>query len=70
TPTVHYHYRLGVPEAGSYRELLNSDSEYYGGSGIGNYGVVETEDVPHHKRDFSLVLTVPPLAVLILKKGN
>lgn len=70
TPGVHHHYRLGVSETGTYREVLNSDSEYYGGSGVGNYGSVESEDVPCHKRDQSIVLTVPPLAVLVLKKES
>mgnify|MGYP000023553513 FL=1 len=70
TPMVHHHYRLGVSVAGSYREVLNSDSEFYGGSGVGNYGRVETEEVPHHKRECSLMLTVPPLGVLILKKED
>ena len=70
TPTVHHHYRLGVSEAGTYREVLNSDSEYYGGSGVGNWGSVSTEDVASHNREQSLVLTVPPLAVLILKRES
>ncbi|MBN1447540.1 MAG: alpha amylase C-terminal domain-containing protein, partial [Bacteroidetes bacterium] len=68
TPMVHHHYRLGVSEPGIYHELLNSDSEFYGGSGVGNMGEVHTEDIEQHARPHSLVLTVPPLAVLILKK--
>ncbi|MCB2204398.1 1,4-alpha-glucan branching protein GlgB [bacterium] len=70
TPMVHHQYRLGVTDAGSYREVLNSDAEFYGGSGVGNFGRVESEDVPQHKREHSLVLTVPPLAVLILKRDD
>ncbi|MBR9976757.1 MAG: 1,4-alpha-glucan branching protein GlgB [Bacteroidetes bacterium] len=70
TPTVHERYRLGVTEAGTYRELLNSDSDYYGGSGVGNYGQVATEAVPLHSREHSLLLTVPPLGVLILKRDR
>jgi 1,4-alpha-glucan branching enzyme len=70
TPSVHYHYRLGVPEAGAYEEILNSDSEFYGGSGVGNMGRVHSESVPHHKRDHSLLLTVPPLAILVLKRAD
>ncbi len=70
TPMVHHHYRLGVTEPGTYRELLNSDSEFYGGSGVGNMGAVQSEPTEHHNRPNSLVLTVPPLAVLILKKSE
>jgi 1,4-alpha-glucan branching enzyme len=68
TPSVHHHYRLGVSQAGTYMELLNSDAEFYGGSGVGNLGQVNTETVPMHKRDHSLLLSIPPLAVLILKR--
>jgi len=70
TPVVHEHYRLGVTEAGSYREVLNSDSEYYGGSGVGNGGQVESESIPCHDRPFSLQLRVPPLAVLFLQRTS
>jgi 1,4-alpha-glucan branching enzyme len=68
TPTVHQHYRLGVSVPGTYSELLNSDSAFYGGSGVGNYGHVGSEPVPMHNREHSLLLTVPPLGVLILKR--
>ncbi|MDH7516091.1 MAG: 1,4-alpha-glucan branching protein GlgB [Bacteroidota bacterium] len=68
TPVVHEHYRLGVPEAGVYRELLNSDAECYGGSGVGNLGRVTSEEIPWHDRPHSVVLRVPPLAVLMLKR--
>ncbi len=67
TPSVHEGYRLGVPAAGRYRELLNSDAESYGGSGVGNYGGVQSEDVPWHDRPASVVLRVPPLGMLVLK---
>ncbi|MBI5648279.1 MAG: 1,4-alpha-glucan branching protein GlgB [Ignavibacteriae bacterium] len=70
TPTVHEHYRLGVSEPGVYRELLNSDSEFYGGSGVGNGGAASTDDVPHHDRQQSLLLRVPPLGVLFLKRND
>ncbi|MFZ1730627.1 MAG: 1,4-alpha-glucan branching protein GlgB [Bacteroidota bacterium] len=68
TPSVHHHYRLGVSRAGTYTELLNSDADCYGGSGVGNYGRVGTEPIALHGREHSLLLTVPPLGVLILKR--
>ncbi len=67
TPIVRHGYRVGVPNAGSYTELMNSDSALYGGSNVGNGGVVETEPTRWHAWDQSLLLTVPPLGVLILK---
>jgi 1,4-alpha-glucan branching enzyme len=66
TPTVHYGYRIGVPHAGAWDEVLNTDAEDYGGSGIGNLGVVTTEDQPWHGYDQSLAVTLPPLAVVYL----
>ena len=68
TPTIHEYYRLGVPEEGVYREVLNSDAECYGGSGVGNLGQVHSEPVPWHDRAHSVVLRVPPLAILVLKR--
>src|SRR5437867_1812909 len=44
TPVAHHNYRLGIPESGFYREIINTDAETYGGSNIGNYGGVESED--------------------------
>jgi 1,4-alpha-glucan branching enzyme len=62
-------YRVGVPEGGYWRELLNSDAVEYGGAGIGNLGGVTAENVPAHGRPFSLTLTLPPLGALFLKRG-
>ena len=67
TPTVHYGYRVGVPQGGQWTELLNSDAEVYGGSGMGNLGGVAAEDQPWHGSDHSLPLTLPPLAVVLLR---
>ena len=67
TPTVHYGYRVGVPEGGSWTELLNSDAEVYGGSGMGNLGAVEAEDQAWHGFEHSIPLTLPPLAVVLLQ---
>ncbi len=67
TPVPRYNYTLGVREGGWWRELLNSDAPLYGGSGIGNLGGVEAAPVPAHGRQYSLSLTLPPLAMLLLK---
>jgi len=62
----HYRYRLGLPSAGRWRELINTDADAYGGSGVGNLGSVEAVLEPWHGRPASAVLTLPPLAVLWL----
>ena len=67
TPVVRHGYRVGVPQAGFYKEILNSDSSHYWGSNVGNAGGVRTEDVPFHSRDQSLALTLPPMATVYLK---
>ena len=67
TPVPRLHYRLGVPEEGYWKEILNSDGQEYGGSGMGNLGGVYTEPMPSHGRNFSLSLTLPPLAVTFFK---
>jgi 1,4-alpha-glucan branching enzyme len=70
TPTVHEAYRMGVPEPGTYRELLNSDADCYGGSGVGNLGRVDSEDKPWHDRPASIVVRVPPLGMIIFKRES
>jgi 1,4-alpha-glucan branching enzyme len=65
TPVPRHGYRVGVPQAGRYREVLNSDSSFYGGSNLGN-SAVATEDVPCMGYPQSLVITLPPLAGLVL----
>ncbi len=67
TPIPRYAYRIGVPNAGWWREVLNSNAELYGGTGQGNYGGVETERVPFQGHQHSLSLTLPPLGVLFLR---
>jgi 1,4-alpha-glucan branching enzyme len=67
TPVVRQPYRLGVPEAGHYRELINTDAAVYGGSNVGNQGGVDTEDVQTHGYEHSVSLVLPPLACLVLK---
>ncbi|MCP5286842.1 MAG: 1,4-alpha-glucan branching protein GlgB [Burkholderiaceae bacterium] len=67
TPVPRHGFRLGVPEgARRWRELLNTDSAFYGGSNLGNAGVVDVEAVPAHGRAQSLALVLPPLATLFL----
>jgi 1,4-alpha-glucan branching enzyme len=67
TPVVREHYRVGVPTGGYYREILNTDSECYGGSNVGNYGGVWGVQEPHAGRPFHLSLRLPPLGVVFLK---
>jgi len=67
TPVLRQHYRIGVPEGGYWRELLNSYAASYGGSNQGNGGGVLAETIPAHGQPFSLDLTLPPLGILFLK---
>jgi 1,4-alpha-glucan branching enzyme len=67
TPVPRQGYRIGVPAAGRYAEILNSDSEIYGGSNVGNAGGVEAEAHPMHGFDYSISLAVPPLGSVLLK---
>ncbi|MGE3932457.1 MAG: 1,4-alpha-glucan branching protein GlgB [Rhodospirillaceae bacterium] len=66
TPIVRESYRVGVPHGGLWREALNTDAALYGGGNIGNGGAVMAEAIPWHGRPYSVLLTVPPLAALIL----
>jgi 1,4-alpha-glucan branching enzyme len=68
TPVPRHEYQLGAPTDGYWKEVLNTDSEAYGGSNVGNGGGVWTEDVPEHGHPQSLVLTLPPLAALFLQR--
>jgi 1,4-alpha-glucan branching enzyme len=66
TPVPRHGYRIGVPSPGRYREILNTDATEYGGSGMGNLGLVETQPIPAHGFEQSVVLTLPPLGGLYL----
>ena len=66
TPVPRYGYRLGAPQGGAWREVLNTDAVIYGGSNVGNNGAVQAEDAPSHGLPASLLLTLPPLATIIL----
>jgi 1,4-alpha-glucan branching enzyme len=62
----HNDYRIGLPQPGRWRELINTDGYDYGGSGAGNLGVVEAKPLPWHGQPASATLTVPPLGALWL----
>ena len=66
SPVPRYEYRVGMPLCCRWTELLNTDSGYYGGSGVGNLGGVEAEPVPWHDQPFSALLTLPPLGAVWL----
>jgi 1,4-alpha-glucan branching enzyme len=67
TPVVRGGYRLGVPKAGYYKEIMNTDAAHYGGSNVGNKGGQDAVEQPAQGRPYSLVLTLPPLAAAFLK---
>jgi 1,4-alpha-glucan branching enzyme len=66
SPVPRYDYRVGMPVCCRWRELVNTDSAFYGGSGIGNLGGVEAEPVPWHDQPFSATLTLPPIGAVWL----
>lgn len=70
TPVPRYDYRIGLPESGIYEEVINTDSELYGGSNIGNAGQLITEDLEWMARPCSTTLVLPPLAVVVLRKKS
>lgn len=70
TPVPRENYRLGVPDAGSYKEVINSDSSYYGGSNVGNGSAIQTDNIEWMGLPQSISITLPPLAALVLKLNN
>ena len=68
TPVVRENYRIGVPELGNYQIIMNSDSEYYGGSNIDNKPTIEAEPFPWSDRPYSIKINLPPLAGVVLQK--
>jgi 1,4-alpha-glucan branching enzyme len=70
TPVPRIGYRTGVRQKGYYREIFNSDSHYYGGSNMGNGLGMDTSDISWNGEMQSLVLTLPPLAGVVLKRAN
>ena len=67
TPVVRSEYLVGVPRAGTYKEVLNTDSACYGGSGVGNLGSVKADAVEKHGQPCSLRLTLPPLGAVVFE---
>jgi 1,4-alpha-glucan branching enzyme len=67
TPIPRHDYRIGVPQAGFWQEVLNSDAAIYGGSGLGNWGGQAASTLPCHGQPYSLSLTLPPLAILYFR---
>ncbi|HSD93504.1 MAG TPA: 1,4-alpha-glucan branching protein GlgB [Methyloceanibacter sp.] len=70
TPVVRQGFHLGVPERGRWRERLNTDSAAYGGTNVGNLGSVEAQETSWHGQPFSLELTLPPLATVVLEHAG
>jgi 1,4-alpha-glucan branching enzyme len=68
TPVPRHNYRVGIPDGGFWRELLNSDAHEYGGSGQGNLGGLEASPVPSHGRYHSLSMTLPPLGIVVFRR--
>lgn len=70
TPVIRHDYRIGVPEPGFWREILNSDAASYGGSAAGNLGGIESAPVECHGHAHSINLVLPPLGLLVLKRES
>jgi 1,4-alpha-glucan branching enzyme len=67
TPVVRPHYRVGVPRRGFWKEVINTNSQYYGGGGLGNDGGRATENIAADGHGQSIRLTLPPLSTTIFK---
>lgn len=67
TPNVWHNYRIGVPQAGDWHQILDSDAKEYGGSGVSNPETVKADAFAAHGKDFSLSLSLPPLAAVFFK---
>jgi 1,4-alpha-glucan branching enzyme len=69
TPIPRHNYKVGVPRGGTWREILNSDSQRYGGADFGNQGSVDAQAIASHGRPHSLNLIIPPLGAVFFKSG-
>jgi 1,4-alpha-glucan branching enzyme len=67
TPVPRHGYRVGMPRGGKWVEVVNSDAGVYGGSNVGNAGLIYTEEVAAHGRQQSAVLVLPPLGTIVLR---
>ncbi|NVD44754.1 1,4-alpha-glucan branching protein GlgB [Qipengyuania atrilutea] len=70
TPTPLHDYRMGLPRAGKWREVLNTDAQDYGGSNMGNSGILEAQEEGMHDQPASAALTLPPLGALVLSPAS
>jgi 1,4-alpha-glucan branching enzyme len=70
TPQTYFNYDIGVPLPGMWQEALNSDAAEYGGSGQGNPHAIESKNKAMHGQPCSITLTIPPLAVVFLKRQD
>ena len=70
TPVIRSSYFIPMPGGGKWRELLNSDGREYGGSGVGNLGHFKVAKSSASKTGFAAKLTLPPLGMLVLKRGD
>jgi 1,4-alpha-glucan branching enzyme len=70
TPVARSGYRLGLPLGGRWKEAMNSDAEIYGGCNQGNWGGVQTEEVPSHGHPQSALFMLPPLSVMVFRAGD
>jgi 1,4-alpha-glucan branching enzyme len=66
SPSVRHDYRIGLPRSGRWTEAVNTDSSYYGGSGVGNMGGVDAEAIGWHGQHYSAEVSLPPLGALWL----
>lgn len=69
TPVVRRNYRIGVPDGGHWREILNSDASHFAGSGQGNFGGVNSVPFPTHGRPHTVIITLPPLGLVCFKRS-
>jgi 1,4-alpha-glucan branching enzyme len=70
SPVPRDNYRVGIPQKGFWKEILNSDAKQYGGSGRGNLGGVEAVPIPLHGRSYSLTINLPPLAAVYFRRQD
>jgi 1,4-alpha-glucan branching enzyme len=70
TPVVRHAFRVGVPKGGRWIERINTDGAAYGGSNVGNLGGVQAQETSEHGRPFSIEITLPPLATLVLEHAS
>ena len=68
TPVTRHDYRIGVTQGGGWKEIFNSDTKEFWGSGVTNYGTLNAEYINWHGRDHSIKITIPPLGAAVFKR--